>query len=142
MSYVHFRVENTVIAKIIYLVLGISGIIASIYGLCSMPKAYIVLVPMLMGCIYLSLQAFKVIEVNDIKIIYKKFYLKKTIDFRDIKVINKVEIYNADANIEHLAYKIKDKNNRKLFSIGYSWINTDKFITKALNNGIKVRKTR
>ena len=142
MSYVHFRVENPVIAKVIYLVIGISGIIASIYGLYSIPKDYIVLVPMLMGCIYLSLQAFKIIEVNDTDIIYYKFFIKKTIKFRDIKIINKVEFYNADSNIEHIAYKVIGKNNRKLFSIGDSWINADKFITKALNNGIKVVKKK
>lgn len=142
MSYVHFRVENPVIAKVMYLVLGISGIIASIYGLYSITKAYIVLVPMLMGCIYLSLQAFKVIEVNNTEIIYYKFFIKRVIKFRDIKVINKVEFYNADSNIEHVAYKVIDKNNRKLFSIGDSWTNKDKFITKALNNGIKVVKKK
>lgn len=142
MSYVNFKVENPVIAKVMYLVLGISGIIACLYGLYSIPKVYIVIVPMLMGCIYLSLQAFKVIEVNNTEIVYYKFFIKKAIKFRDIKVINKVEFYNADSNTEHTVYKIIGKNNKKLFSIGDSWMNKDKFITKALNNGVRVRKKK
>ncbi|MBO5387313.1 MAG: hypothetical protein J6A59_04140 [Lachnospiraceae bacterium] len=139
MSYMHFRVENPVIAKVMYLVLGTSGVIASAWGLYSAPKVYIVLIPMLLACLYLILQAFKVIEVDNTNIIYYKFFIKKTIRFKDIKVIKRVEVYNPELNTEHTAYKVIGKDNKKLFSIGDSWINADKFITKALNNGIKVR---
>ena len=94
--------------------------------------------------VYLFICACRFIEVKTDRIVYRNYFKKNIIYFKDIKVIE--EIYTTTRDIDfgyelHISsYVVRDLNNKKLFTLGFG--DVEQFIKIAKKYNVRIRRVQ